>query len=121
MSRTQKAAADLGGGALVGAGVQRVAAEEVDLLELREQSGTRSTARDALHLVDRQKLARLELVGEKLVAAVIVPGNDEDIAADALPARRFEPIRTASFDELDELKFVRRQALAKSFLLVGRV
>ena len=45
-------------------------------------------------------------------------GNDQDVAAHAFAARRFQPVRTASLDEFDETIAIGREVAAKSFLLV---
>jgi hypothetical protein len=71
--RAHQAACDLGGSHVRGRGIQRVAAEEVDLLQVREEVGTGVAARDALHLVDGQRLARVDAIGIELVAAVEMP------------------------------------------------
>jgi len=54
VSGTGEAAPDFGRHELDRFRVQRVAPEQVDLLQLREQSGTGVAAGDALHLGDRQ-------------------------------------------------------------------
>ena len=118
---SHEAALDLAGRALRRLGIERVAAEQVDLVELREQSRARIAARDALHLGDRQVLAHRDLVGEEHLAAVVVAGDDEDVAAQAGAARRLEPVRPVPLDQLDEREPVGRQAPAERVPLVGRV
>src|SRR5437763_1104564 len=106
MSGANERPADLGGSALGSRTVQRVAAEQVDLLQVREQSGARAGAGDPLHLLDRKRLALVEPVGVELGAGVEVAGNDEDVATDAGAARRSEPIGPAVLDQLDEMILV---------------
>ncbi len=103
--------------------IERVASEQVDGLEVREQAVVRIAARDALHFVHRQEFVRVdvlrkELVAARVVAAVVVPGDDQDVAAHALAPRGFQPIGTASLDELDEAIAIGRQVPAKRFLFV---
>ena len=45
-----------------------------------------------------------------------MPGDDQDVAANALPARRFEPIGTTALDEFDELEASRRQVALERLL-----
>ena len=61
---------------------------------------------------------RLDVLGEELVAAVVVAGDDEHIAAYVLGASGCQPVRPASLDQLDELELVRRQAPAKRLFFV---
>ena len=101
--------------------VQRVAAEEIDLLQLREQSGARVAAGGPLHLVDGQKLARVQPVRVKLVAAIEVAGDDQQVAVDAFAARRGQPIRATALHQLHEIVFVRAKVPAEHFPFVGRI
>ena len=87
MPGAHEAASDLGGRALARLGVEGIAAEEIDLLGLREETGTRVAARDALHLVDGQEFLRLGPIREELVAAVVVARDDQHVAADVLATR----------------------------------
>jgi hypothetical protein len=48
-------------------------------------------------------------------------GDDQDIAANALAARRLQPVGPAVLDELDELILVAREELAQGVLFVRRV
>ena len=68
----QQAAHDFSRRAGIGAGVERIAAEEMHLLQLGEQARAGVAARNTLELIDGQKFARLQLVCEELVAAVVV-------------------------------------------------
>ena len=86
---------DLGRRAAHRFGVERVAAEEIDLFELREQSRTGVAARRALHLVDGQKLARVQPIRIELGAVVEMAGDEENVASDTLAAGRFEPVGAA--------------------------
>ena len=117
-SRALQAATHLARHARVRLRVERVAAEEVDLLQLREESRARAVARHALELVDGQVLARLGAVGEELVAAIVVAGDDERVALHPRAACRFEPVGAAVLDELDEFILAGTERLAKGFLLV---
>ena len=116
-----QASPDLGRGELDRVGTQRIASEEVDLLQLREQTGTRVAAGRALHLRDRKELARGDLIRIEFGAAVEMARDDEEIAAHALPAGRCEPIGTTAFHQLDELVLVRGQTLPEHFLFVGGI
>src|SRR5258708_31711408 len=58
---------DLPRRALERLGIQRVAAEEIDLLELREQSRAGIAARGALQLVRGQELVRPQSIGIEFV------------------------------------------------------
>src|SRR5207248_9040324 len=82
---------DLGGRAPARSRIQRVAAEKIDLLQLRKQSGTRIAARDALHLGNGEEFARLAPTRQEVVPADAVAGDDEDITSDSLAARRLQP------------------------------
>ena len=84
---------------------------------MRERSIVGLAARDALHFVDREEFARLRMLREELVAArvvatVVVPRDDEEIAAHAFAARRGEPVGPAALDQLDEAETVGRQVSA---------
>ena len=116
-----QAAPDFGGRARDGFRVQRVAAEKVDLLQLREQSGTGVAAGGALHLGDRQGFARAQPIRVELGPVVEMAGDDEQVAANALPAGRGEPIGAAALHQLHELVLVFRQALPKDLLFVRRI
>jgi len=98
--------------------VQRVAAHEVDLLELREKTGARFAARDALHLLDGQGFPIVEAIGVELRAAVEVSGDQEHVASHALLARAPQPVGPAALDELDEIVVRGRQRAAQDFALV---
>jgi hypothetical protein len=121
MTRPNQRPDDLGRCALRGFRVQRVAAEEVNLLELREETRTGIAARRPLHLLDGQRFTGIYAVGVELVPAVEMPRNQQDIATDALPARGGEPIRATSLDKLDEIELIGRHAALEHFALVGRV
>jgi hypothetical protein len=74
---------------------------------VREQAIVRVAARDALHFVHRQEFVGVDVLGEefvaaRVVAAVVVAGDDQDVAAHALAPSAFQPVGTASLDELDE-------------------
>src|SRR5262249_26466175 len=92
-----------------------------NLLEPREESRTGVAARDALHLVDGKEFLRLRSIREEFVAAVVVPRDDQHIAADAGAASRSEPVGATAPDQCDERILVRRKGSPKRFLLVGRV
>ena len=121
VSGADQAAPDFGRHALDRVRIQRVAPEEIDLLQLREQPGTGVAAGNALHLGDRQELAGSHLVRIELGAAVEMAGDDEHVAANALPAGRGQPIGTTSFHQLDELILTLGQALPEHLLFVGRI
>ncbi len=91
----QQAARDLRRCAAHGFRVQRVAAEEIDLLQLREQARARVAAGGALEFLDRQEFARVEPVRVELGAAVEVTGYEQHVARHAGAARRTEPIGAA--------------------------
>ena len=114
-----EAAHDFGRRVALRFGVQCVAAEEVDLLELREEAGTGIAAGDALHFGDRQELARLDLIGEEFVTAVVVTRDHQNVAANAGMTCRGEPIRAAALDQLDESVLFGRQITLERVLLVG--
>src|SRR6476646_249541 len=99
-------------------GIERVAAEQVNLLELREEPRTGVAARDTLHFGDRKRLARVYPVGVELVAAVEMTGDQQYVAANALAARRRQPVGPSPFHELDELVAIRRQAAPERFLFI---
>ena len=111
---------DVRGHALHALAVQRIAAEHVDLLQVREHAGARAAARRALHLRDRQVLADLQLVGEE-VAAVEMTGDHQDIAFHLLLARRCEPVAAAVLDQFDEGEVLLGKVAAKRFALLSRV
>ena len=121
MARANEAALNLGRRAAHRFRVQRIAAEKVDLLQLRKQSRARVAARRALHFLDGQELGGVETIRVELVAAVEMPGDDERVAAHALMARRGEPIRPSALDQLDEAIVVARQVALENVLLVGRI
>ena len=100
--------------------VEARATEEIDLLQLGEHSRTGIAARRARHLVDGETLVGLQAIGEE-VLAVEMAGDDENVAAHLLAARRSEPIRAAVLDQLDELVLARREVPAHRLLFVGRV
>src|SRR5207302_1182931 len=62
ISGADQTAPDLGGSALERLRIHRVAAEKVNLLQLRKQSRTRVAARDSFHFRDRQILTNLQLI-----------------------------------------------------------
>src|SRR5438105_1704887 len=64
--------------------VERVATEEIDLFELREQARAGVAARDALQLVDRQVFTRVDAIRIELRAVVEVTRDQQDVAAHAL-------------------------------------
>ncbi|MET0681819.1 MAG: hypothetical protein ABWZ29_00595 [Casimicrobiaceae bacterium] len=101
--------------------IQCVATEEIDLLQLREQSGTGLAAGRALHFGDRKRFTHGQPVGVELGPAVEMAGDDQQIAANALPASRSEPIPATALHQLDKLVLVFRQSLAKNFPFVGRI
>jgi hypothetical protein len=113
-----EAAHDFGRRAAHRFGIERVAAEKIDLLELREEAGTGIAAGNALHFGDRQELACLEPIGKELVAAVVVAGDHEDVAANAGPARGSKPVRPVALDELDEPVLVSWHVPAERVLLI---
>ena len=121
MPRSDQTTSYFSGRALVGPRIQCVATEEIDFFEVREQPRAGGAARHALHLVDRQILARHRLIREEFIAPVVVAGNDQDVAADVLTASRCQPIRPPLFHQLDELKLVGRQASSERLLLVGGI
>ena len=114
------AACDFGRRAYAGFGVQGIAAEQIDFLQLREQSRAGVAAGGALHLGDRQEFIRVEVLGEELLA-VEMAGDDQNVAADALPAGRSEPVRPAALHQLDELIFVLGEIAPERLLFVGRI
>ena len=118
---TDETSHDLGGRAPHRLRIERIAAEQINLFQPREQSRAGVAAGDALHLVDGQKLARVEPIRIKLGAAVKMAGNEKNVAAHTLAASRLEPIGTTALDQLDELKIVLRKIAAEYFLLVGRI
>jgi len=69
---------------------------------VREQATTRIAARNALHLGDGQELVCLQSI-RKIVAPVIVPGNNENIAADALRHADSNQSGRPRFHQLDKL------------------
>ena len=81
-----EAAPDLRCHPLVGFGIERVASEEIDLLQLREQPGTGIAAGRPFQLGDRQRLAGRDLIRIEIGASVEMAGNDQDIATNVLPA-----------------------------------
>ena len=121
MSAAKQTAPHLGGYGVLRIPVERIAAEEVDLLQLGKQARAGIAARDPLHFVDGQILACVGPIGVELVAAVEMTRDHEHIATDTGAARRCQPIGPASFHQLDELEFIGRDAPAKYFLFVGRV
>ena len=118
MAGPNEAASDLGGRALHRLGVQRIAAEQVDLLQLRKEARARIATRHALHLVDRQRFAGVDLVGVELVAAVEMTRDQQHVAAHTFAACGREPVKTPALDELDELVLVRRQIAAERLAFV---
>src|SRR5262249_6342713 len=114
-----QAAADLGRRAAARTGVERVAAEQIHFLELREETGTGRAARRALQLVDRERLARVEPARVELGSVVEVSRDEKDVTAHALPARGCEPVGPAALHQLDELELVRGKMALEAFLLVG--
>ena len=121
MARQHEIAGEHGRHVVLPLGIQRVATEKVNLFELREQRSARRAARRPFHLVDRQELARFHLIGEELVAAVVMARDHQHVAADLLLAGRREPIGAPALDQFDELILIRRKAAPKRFFFVGRV
>src|SRR5690242_16979497 len=119
MAGAQQASDDFRRCGLHGFGIQRVAAEQIDFLELREESGTRVAARHALHFVDRQRLTGIDLVGIELVASVEMTRNEQYVAANAFATRGCEPVGTTTLDELDELVLVCGEVAPERLALVG--
>ncbi|TMH58610.1 MAG: hypothetical protein E6H53_10410 [Betaproteobacteria bacterium] len=101
--------------------LQGVAAEQIDFLQLRKQSGTRVAARGAFQLVGGQRLACAQPVRIKLGAVVEMTGNEKNVTTHVLAAGRRQPVGAAALHQLDELKIVLGKAPAKGFLLVGRI
>ena len=101
MAGAHEAAHDFGRCAAHRVGVEGVAAEEIDFLQLRKQSRARFAARRALELVHRQRLAHVEAVRVELGAAVEMARDDERVAlargcctpTRASPAARARPVR----------------------------
>src|SRR6202171_889545 len=89
---TNQTSRDLGGCASHRFRLDRVAAEEIYLLQLGEQSRARVAARDTLHLVDGQILTRIQPIRIEIRAAVKMAGNEKNIAANTLAAGALEPI-----------------------------
>jgi hypothetical protein len=118
-ARAHQPAHDLRHGALHGLGLQAVAAEEVDLLQLREEPA-RAAALHALDLVDLQGFPGIGPGGIELGAGE-VSGDQEHIALDPFPARGSEPIGAAAFHQLDEFEALRRKETAERLALVGGV
>jgi hypothetical protein len=111
----------VGRGVLARVGVEALAAEEVYLLQLREQVRARGAAGSALQLVDLEVLVLLQTVGIERVAGVEVSGDDQRVALDFLLARRPQPVGPALLHQLDEFVIPLRQARAEGLLLVGGV
>ena len=118
MAAANEAARDFGGRAFHRFRIERVATEEVDLLQLREQSRARVTARNALHFVDRQRFPDVQPIRIELVAVIEMPRDEQDVAADALAAGRRQPIGASVLDQFDELELVGGQPAAKRFFFV---
>src|SRR6266566_9306162 len=106
MPGTDKASRDLGRCAPERLRLQGSAAEKIDFLQLREQAGTRVAARRALHLLDGQRLARIQPIRVKLGAVIEVPGDEKNVAADVLAAGRCQPIGATALHQFDKLKIV---------------
>src|SRR5205814_8107009 len=100
MSGPDEAPCDFRGHALQRLGVERIAAEEINLLQLRKQARARFAARRALHLVDRQVLARSRLIRIELVASVVMPRDHKNVATCALLAGLGKPVGAPSDHEL---------------------
>ena len=66
-------------------------------------------------------LADVELVRVEHGAAVEVAGDDQQVAANVLPAGRGQPVGTAALHQLDEPVLLVRQVPAEGLLLVGRI
>ncbi|MGE5738475.1 MAG: hypothetical protein ACM34F_06255 [Betaproteobacteria bacterium] len=52
--------------------IERIAAEQIDFLQSREETIVWLTARDALHFVDGQKFARIDVLGKEFVATGVI-------------------------------------------------
>src|SRR6202158_6376048 len=87
---TNQTSRDLGGWASHRLRIERVAAEEIYLLQLGEQSRARVAARDALHLVDGQILTRIQPIRIELRAAVKMAGDEKHMGAHILVTGRFK-------------------------------
>ena len=103
-----------------GLGIQGIAAEEIDFLHIRKQTGTGGTARSAFHLLDRQEVIDFCLVRVEL-GPVEMAGNDQNVAMNLLAARRGEPVRATSLQQLDKLILLGGQVPAKRLFFVWRV
>jgi hypothetical protein len=112
---------ELGRRAVQRSRVERVAAVEVNLLQLREQRRAGLAARQALQVGHRQVILRLLAVREEDTAAVIVPRDHQHVAGDGRTAGRGQPIGAAWLDELQPAKTLGRQMARKGGLLVRRV
>ncbi|NNU42612.1 hypothetical protein [Ramlibacter montanisoli] len=115
------AACHLAGDGVLRLRVHRVAAEEVDLLEVGEQAGAGAGAGHALQLLDGQEFVLLERIGEEHVALPVVARDDQHVAGHLGFARGRQPVLAVLLHQLDELVLVRRQELAEGLLLVGGV
>ncbi len=102
-------------------GIQALAAEEVDLLQVREEARARVAARGALQLVDLEEVVVLDLVGVERLAGVEMPGDNKDVALHAALAGAAQPIGAPLFHQLDELVLVLGQETAEHLALVRRV
>jgi hypothetical protein len=100
--------------------VERVAAEHVDLLELREEARAGIAAGGALHFGNGQVLGDRQLIGEEVVA-IEVPRDDQHVATDLLLACSRKPVGPAPLDELDELVILVGKVTTKRFAFVRRV
>src|SRR5262249_8051124 len=75
----------------------------------------------ALHFVDWKVLLGLHILRVEFITAVVVTGDHEDVAVNPATACRSEPVGTAAFDELYELKLVWREVAPEGFHFVGGI
>ena len=101
--------------------VERIASEEVDLLDAIEKPGAGLAASDSLQLRDGQVLDAIDPVREEDALAVVMSGDEEDVALHPPMAGRREPIRPSPFDEFDEPEAIGRQCPLERLRLVRRV
>jgi len=121
MARAQQAARDFARRAVARLRLQRVAAEQVHLFELREQSFGRCAARRLLQLMHGQELTVVEAVGVELGAVVEVTRNDERIADHATAPRCAQPVCLAALHQFNVPVLAARQVAYKSVFFVRRI
>ncbi len=102
-------------------GIEALATEEVNLLQLREEARARVAARGALELVHLEVLVLRDVVRIERVARVEMAGDHQRVALHAALARAREPVVAALLHQLHELVLAFRQVLAERLALVGRV